>query len=410
MGHVLQNRAFRWLWLGQVFSQVPDKVYFVLMVELVSRRTAGDPTWTSAVLLAYTLPTVLLGALAGALVDRWHPVATQIITNVLRAACIALVPWVFPASPWPVLILSFLISTFSQPYSPAEGATIPRIVPREDLLGANAVFATTVIGSILVGFLLGEPLVVHWVPRAPWWPAVAVAGMYLVSTLFLTQVRLPDRDKEPLPSRKTLWADFREGLAYLGREASIRGAILRQVALYAMFAAVATLAILFARTRFGLPYTWLLSAAGAGMAAGSWWVGRLGAAIPRFTMMRRGFVGAAVALATMAAWVALGPVDGPAAPWLACAMAFAVGLASAWVAIPAQTLLQEEVPEAFRGKVFAARDVATNMATSLPMGGAGPASAAFGLVPVLAVMATGMLGLALWSSPRKDPRDVLRET
>ncbi|MBM3258603.1 MAG: MFS transporter [Candidatus Sericytochromatia bacterium] len=406
MGRVLQTRAFRWLWLGQVFSQVPDKVYFVLMVELVARRTDRDPTWTSAVLLAYTLPTVLFGALAGALVDRWHPVVTQVVSNLLRAACIALVPWVAPESPWPVVVLSFLVSTFSQPYSPAEGATIPRVVARDDLLGANALFAATVIGSILVGFLLGEPVVVRLVPEAPWLPAFAVTAMYLVSTAFLAFVRLPPGDHAPAARKGSLLADFREGMGYLLREDAIRGAILRQVALYAMFAAVATLAILYAQARFGLPYTWLLSAAGAGMAAGSWLVGRWGDGRARFVMMRGGFLGASLALATMALWVR---GDGPTtmagiSPW-PCLMAVGVGLASAWVAIPAQTLLQEEVPEMLRGKVFAARDVATNLATSLPMGGVGPLAAQFGLTPVLAVMGAGMFALALLPSPRPAVRE-----
>lgn len=407
MGRVLKTRAFRWLWLGQVFSQVPDKVYFVLMVELVALRTARDATWTSAVLLAYTLPTVLFGALAGALVDRWHPVVTQVVSNLLRAACIALVPWVAPESPLPVVVLSFLVSTFSQPYSPAEGATIPRVVARDDLLGANALFAATVIGSILVGFLLGEPVVVRLVTEAPWVPASAVSAMYLVSTAFLALVRLPPGDHAPAARKGSLLADFREGLGYLWREEAIRGAILRQVALYAMFAAVATLAILHARVRFGLPYTWLLSSAGAGMAAGSWLVGRWGGGRARFAMMRGGFLGAGLALAAMALWV---HGDGPAtvagiSPW-PCLMAAGVGLASAWVAIPAQTLLQEEVPEMLRGKVFAARDVATNLATSLPMGGIGLLAAQLGLTPILVFMGAGMFALALVPSPRPAVREV----
>ncbi|MEB3238298.1 MAG: MFS transporter [Candidatus Sericytochromatia bacterium] len=407
MGRVLQTRAFRWLWLGQVFSQVPDKVYFVLMLELVGRRTDRDPTWTSAVLLAYTLPTVLFGAFAGALVDRWHPVVTQVVSNLLRAGCIALVPWVMPDSPWPVVILSFLVSTFSQPYSPAEGATIPRVVAREDLLGANALFAATVIGSILVGFLLGEPIVVRLVPDSPWMPALAVTAMYLVSTAFLALVRLPPGDPAPAARGGSLLGDFREGMAYLVREEAIRGAILRQVALYAMFAAVATLAILYARQRFSVPYTWLLSSAGVGMAAGSWLVGRWGGERSRFAMMRGGFLGAGVALAAMATWV-FGDVPtllggGIALP---CLMAVGVGIASAWVAIPAQTLLQEEVPDVLRGKVFAARDVATNLATSLPMGGVGPLSVQAGLAPVLAAMGVGMFMLAAWPSPRRSRSEV----
>jgi hypothetical protein len=59
----------------------------------------------------------------------------------------------------------------------------------------------------------------------------------------------------------------------------------------------------------------------------------------------------------------------------------------------------------FRGKVFAARDVATNLATSLPMGGIGLLAAQLGLTPILVFMGAGMFALALVPSPRPAVRE-----
>ena len=62
-GPVLRNRNFLYLWLGQVFSQIADKVYLVLMIALItSRFQATDQTvsgWVSAIMIAFTIPAVL---------------------------------------------------------------------------------------------------------------------------------------------------------------------------------------------------------------------------------------------------------------------------------------------------------------------------------------------------------------
>ncbi|WP_338038548.1 hypothetical protein [Neosynechococcus sphagnicola] len=72
---VLKNRNFLALWSGQVFSQLADKVYLVLMIALIASRFQLEDQpisgWVSAVMIAFTIPAVLFGSVAGALVDRW---------------------------------------------------------------------------------------------------------------------------------------------------------------------------------------------------------------------------------------------------------------------------------------------------------------------------------------------------
>lgn len=61
---VLRNRNFLALWSGQVFSQLADKVYLVLMIALISTRfQTGNQSisgWVSAIMMAFTIPAVLL--------------------------------------------------------------------------------------------------------------------------------------------------------------------------------------------------------------------------------------------------------------------------------------------------------------------------------------------------------------
>lgn len=72
---VLRNSNFLSLWSGQVFSQLADKVYLVLMIALISSRyQVGNQSisgWVSAIMMAFTIPAVLFGSIAGVFVDRW---------------------------------------------------------------------------------------------------------------------------------------------------------------------------------------------------------------------------------------------------------------------------------------------------------------------------------------------------
>lgn len=75
LGAVLTNPRFVVLWTGQIFSQLADKIYLVLMIALItSHFQAPDQPisgWVSAIMIAFTIPAVLFGSLAGVYVDRW---------------------------------------------------------------------------------------------------------------------------------------------------------------------------------------------------------------------------------------------------------------------------------------------------------------------------------------------------
>jgi MFS family permease len=170
---VLKNRNFLALWSGQVFSQLADKVYLVLTIALVaSRFQAPDQTisrWVSAIMIAFTIPAVLFGAAAGVYVDRWSKKAVLVATNLLRGTFVLTLPvllWLsdgwelgqLPLGFCLLLLVTFLVSTLTQFFAPAEQSVIPLIVERRHLLSANSLYTTTMMGSVIIGFAVGEPL------------------------------------------------------------------------------------------------------------------------------------------------------------------------------------------------------------------------------------------------------------
>ena len=88
IGAVLKNKNFLALWGGQVFSQLADKVYLVLMIAIIETQfQAKGQTisgWVSAIMMASTIPAILFGSFAGVYVDRWRKKQVLVVTNVLR--------------------------------------------------------------------------------------------------------------------------------------------------------------------------------------------------------------------------------------------------------------------------------------------------------------------------------------
>src|SRR5579883_3289726 len=141
---VLRNRNFLTLWSGQVFSQLADKVYLVLMIALIaSRFQNGDQSisgWVSSIMIAFTIPAVLFGSVAGVFVDRWPKKTVLVLTNLLRGGLVFTLPpllWLSkgwsPLASLPVgfcilLGITFLVSTLTQFFAPAEQSALPLVV------------------------------------------------------------------------------------------------------------------------------------------------------------------------------------------------------------------------------------------------------------------------------------------
>lgn len=383
-----ENPAFLVLWLGQVFSQTADKLVFILLVSIVGELSTSS-TVMSLSLAIHASPNVLLGAPAGVLVDRFDKKRVMIVTNLLRALFVVGLGLAGTGSLAVAVALAFAVACAAQPFIPAEGAAMPLVVGKKNLLAANSLFATTMIGSIIVAFVLGEPLV-QWVGTRG--ASYVVGGGFLLSVAFLAFVRYRetdahDREHEPF------WTQLKSGLTYAFTERHIRQVLWQQVALFAMFAAMSVLAIVFAKQELHANFSWFLAAAGAGMGVGSYVLGHFGAGWNKHRVVLAGFFGTAGALGVLAVWGALHV-------GLAFGLAGLLGLTASLVAIPLQTRLQELTPESLRGKVFGAQNMTLNIATTLPLAVAGLAADAIGIRTVIGVVAAWMLGVGLLSAFR----------
>lgn len=380
-GPLFRNRSFVVMWLGQVLSQTADKLVFILLVEIVGDMSSS-PTVMSGALAANTTPNMLLGALAGVLVDRLDKRQVMIVSNLGRAVMVALLGlWGLHAL-WLCIALAFAISCCAQPFIPAEAAAMPLVAGKDHLLQANSLFATTMIASIVVAFTVGEPLT-QWlgVQHA----CFATAGFFglSVALLYWVTYRYPDRQAD---DQESFWRQLVEGFRFIWVTHAVRRTLILQTCLFAMLAAMSVLAIVFAKQVLHTNFSWFLAMAGAGLGAGAWAVGRFGTAWNKDLVVTVGFVLAGLALGVLAA-------TGADSVKAAFAISAVMGLASSLVAVPLQTRLQELVDEERRGKLFGAQNTLLNIATTLPLACAGALAERFGIQQVIGAVGL-LMGLA----------------
>ncbi|HIK44468.1 MAG TPA: MFS transporter [Leptolyngbyaceae cyanobacterium M65_K2018_010] len=384
LGAIFYNRNFLTLWLGQLLSQLADKIYLVLIIAIISTRfeTPGQTisSWVAAVMIAFTVPAVLFGAVAGVFVDRWPKKPILVLSNLLRGGLVMLLPlglWLTGSwgnlGGWPLafellLGVTFLVSTLTQFFAPAEQAMIPVIVQETDLLSANSLYTTTMMASVIIGFAVGEPVIAladHLMSSLGFThhgPALLVGLSYVLAGLCLLLLA-PGR--EVLARNRELaevWTDIREGLAYLRDHAQVRVAIVQLVLLSCVFAALAVLAVRLAEMIPALKasqFGFLLAAGGLGLTLGALWVGHFGQRFLRRFLSLWGTLGMALCLVALA-WTTQ-------QLWLSIALIATLGLCGAFVGIPMQTLIQETTPEAMRGKVFGLQNNLVNIALTLPL-------------------------------------------
>ncbi|MGP1383071.1 MAG: MFS transporter [Thainema sp.] len=413
---VLKNRNFLALWSGQVFSQLADKVYLVLMIALISTRfQAADQTisgWVSAIMIAFTIPAVLFGSIAGVYVDRWPKKGVLVATNLVRGVLVLALPFLLwlsqdwgaiaglPIGFCLMLVITFLVSTLTQFFAPAEQSAIPLIVKRQNLLSANSLYTTTMMASVIIGFAIGEPLLEVadlWLDKLDGGSGIGkellVGGSYAIAGLILVIINTGEKAQHRDQEQPHVWADIRDGLRYLGKQPLVRNAIIQLVLLFSVFAALAVLAVRLAEvipeissSQFGF----LLAAAGAGMAVGAGVIGQFGQKFSRSQLSLYGSIGMAASLSGLAYYTER--------LWPALILIGILGTFAAIIGIPMQTTIQEETPEAMRGKIFGLQNNAVNIALSLPLALAGVAETLWGLEPVLLGLATIVLtgGLLTW--------------
>ncbi|MEH1771366.1 MFS transporter [Nostoc sp.] len=405
-GALLKNRGFMLLWIGQLLSQLADKVFFVLLIALLENYPPlpglAQNSMYSTLMLSFTIPAILFGSAGGIFVDRLPKKLIMVGSDVVRGIltlCLPLLPRHFLI----LLILTFAISTVTQFFAPAEQAAIPLLVKRENLLAANALFTSTMMGALIVGFAIGEPilsLAKSWMGEE-YGQELVVGGLYILSAAIMQPIKFKE-PKQPREHRASNnpWAEFTESLRYLKKNPLILNAMLQLTTLYCVFAALTVLTIRLAE-EFGLKekqFGFFLAAAGVGMVFGAAILGHWGEKLHHKPLPLIGFLMIALVLGVFTFTHNL---------LLALALCAFLGVGAALIGVPMQTLIQQQTPPTMHGKVFGFQNHAVNIALALPLAITGPLTDVLGLRIVLVGMSIVVVVVGVWAW--KNTRNVLQD-
>ena len=152
---VLSIPTFGYLWFGQVCSQLAANTLLFVLALRVYRVTSSN-TAVSALFLAYGIPAVLFGMIAGTAVDRLDKRKVLVLCDMVRAL-FAISLLFFSHQVIFVYGITFVNAMITQFYVPSEAPLIPRIVPKPLLVSANSLFSFTFYSSLAIGSILAGP-------------------------------------------------------------------------------------------------------------------------------------------------------------------------------------------------------------------------------------------------------------
>lgn len=386
------NRNFCMLWLAQIFSQFADRIIFVVFVTIIAINF--DPSGKSTSLqswlyIAFTIPAILLTAVAGVFIDIWNKKAVMIITNILRGLIILLLP-LFDKTLISLYILAFLMSSVTQFFVPAEASIIPSVANKYQLLTANSLFATTMMGSLIFGFALGDPMInicginnVHY----------GISIFFLASAVCLVFVNYRPFKKRKNRTEITFLKDMKEGLIYIKDTPVVRSAMLKLAVLFSIIVMLSILSIGLSQ-KYLYPtnpamgaqkFAYIVVFCGIGMVFGAFLVGNYFRKIEKHLLVYTGIFtcGMSLLLFSMLPFIPqisvfhfktrsvlffyLEHFDLTYPMLYSYIVATLIGISTAFVAIPAQTILHTEIDPHVRGKVFGILFTLLSTASALPV-------------------------------------------
>lgn len=405
---VLKNKNFLALWLAQVFSQLADRVIFVVFVAFIAHYFSTATKYQSFLYIAFTIPAMLFTAIAGVFIDKWNKKYTLILTNLFRAGLIFMLP-LFSGTLFGIYVLAFLVSSVTQFFVPAEASSIPMMVKKNQLMSANSLFTATMMGSLVFGFVLGDPLINLFGLESV---NIAIAVFFVISAICLVFIKYTSAEHEDTHHKtfEEFWDDLKEGFTYIKNNPVVLNALFKLAALFSIIIMLCILTISLSQEvlyagnpRLGAQkFVYVVAFSGVGMIIGAFFVGRFLKNANKLLTTFAGFtvVGFSLLMLSLVAFM-------PAKIIYSYFCAGIIGFGCAMAAIPVQTILHTVIPEKMRGKVFGIQFMLLSTSSTLPILVAAYAADTLGVITTLFLVSVPIAGLGVWGV-LKNKRRILK--
>ncbi len=425
---LLKKKDFLRLWLAQLISMTilnASNYALLVLIEVVT----GSTTLVGLAIICFSLPALLLGAPAGVFVDRLNKRRVLWISNCLRA----IATFIFVLSLiWdrhqlvPVYLLTFLISSIGQFFTPAEGSTIPLLVSEDELMPALSLFNITFMLSQALGFILFAPILLALLPTfniasisiIPVETLYAIiAVLYVVCAILIAFIpaasftRAAHRKKQRITTQQlaamgNVWKEMFQGWTFIRSNKQLFLAVIQLSFAGVLLLVIGELATPIVTKLLLLSpnaMAFIFAPAGIGLIAGS-------VVMPRITVRlgkSRAIITGIVALTLVTLLLPFSTIvaqliepqgwnTNPLLLIIVGLLMFAAGAALDFINIPAQTAIQQQTPDWIKGRVLALQLMLYNAFAIPVILFIGGFADLFGLDRVLYLMSVCQVAFGLW--------------
>ena len=355
------SSSFFRLWVAQVVSALGDWIGFIAVAAIAARIGGSSPeAAVGLVLSARLIPGFFLAPAAGVLIDRWDRKRVMVLCDIGRGLVMLSLPFIdtIPG----LFVVSLLLEVLTLLWSPAKEASVPNLVHSEFLANANSLSLIAAYGTFPVASAVfaGLAKVAEWLspydaldPLRLSRETVAVyfdVGTFFVSALLIATLTLPRRPSKPHEGRFDFRQTFRElaeGWRFIGQNPVVRSVMVGLATGLIGGGMVVPLGPVMSSEVFGAGsagFGLLLTALGTGVAVGIISLSVVQKRLPH----ARVFVGALVVAGASI-------IGGASVSTITPALVFVavLGLCAGAVYILGFTILQTNVEDELRGRIFA---------------------------------------------------------
>ena len=355
---VFGTRAFFKLWVAQCLSSLGDWVGFFAILAIATRISGGSAAAVSLVVGVRMVPGFFLATVGGVIVDRFDRRKVMVVCDIGRAVLLVILPFVNGL--FGLVLISFALELFTLLWGPAKDASLPNLVPDEQLASANSLGLVAAYGTFPIAAAISSALAVlaHWLGGFDALSSLAVNrealalwvdGLsFVASALLIWGLPLPKPEREP--GRRIDWTQtFREiveGLRFIRSDRLVRAVMIGLAGGIIGAGAMVPLGAVFAEEVLGgsSQFFILMTGLGTGLALGVATLLAVQKRVPLDTVFTTAVMGVGVFLVVAASFSNIA---------LAVLFIAAVGGFAGTAYITGFTLLQENVADELRGRTFA---------------------------------------------------------
>lgn len=366
------------IWTGQAFSILGSQLVHFALIWWLTVKT-GSATVLAAASLVGILPQVILGPLAGVLVDRWNRRLVMIAADALVASATVVLALLFAfeiVQTWHVYVILFIRAIGGGFHFPAMRASTSLMVPHEHLTRVEGINQTMNGGLNILSAPLGA-LLLEVLPIQGILAIDVGTALLAIIPLFFAVIPQPQKKQKPegVLIKSSLWSEMREGFRYMkswpGMIALLLMATLVNLVLNPAFAVLP----LLVKEHFqggALQLAYMESAIGIGIITGGVLLSIWGGFKRKLKTSLLGICGLGISVAL----IGFSPGE-----WFSVAVAaiFVTGVASSLTNGPLMAILQALVAPEMQGRVLSL--IGSMSAAMSPLGllVAGPVADALGV-------------------------------